>query len=63
MVLRSKAERAKVCWQGRHEIRAVMVSAPVAGWEDGDVGAVEEETEICFSLAVVGESVMSMSCH
>lgn len=62
MVLRSKAVRAEVCWQGRHEMRAVMLSAPVARDAEGEVGA-DEETEMRFSPEGTGARVMSMSCH
>ena len=54
----SKGERAEVCWQGRQEIRA-MISEPGVEGVGFDVA---EALEILFS-PVLGERVISISCH
>ncbi len=62
----SKAVRAEVCWQGRQEMRAVMLLLLLLSllFVVGE-GAVEEEevTEMRFSPKGAGARVMSMSCH
>jgi hypothetical protein len=63
VVLRSKAVRAEVCWQGRQLMRAVMLSPGAGTGAAAEELLVEEETEMRFEPEAVGERVMSMSCH
>jgi hypothetical protein len=65
VVLRSKAVRAEVCWQGRQEMRAVIVSPGVgAEEEEEELGLLEEDTEMRFSVVgAEGLRAISMSCH